>query len=142
MSNAWADAGKDLARTGLGQQATIAVSASGAMPFYSGFTAIDLSGLNNNFLSGRTPRSVEEIWAYIDSRKPDVFQSGLPPATPGIGDDQYDPVFAGRVASLYTSGMTSEGVGQHWDREKLRRPPLAETTYSIYIHPMNLRDAP
>lgn len=129
MSHAWVNAGKDLALTGLGQQATIAVSASGAIPFYSGFTAIDLSGLNNNFLSGRTPRSVAEIWAYIESHKPDVFQSVLPPASPGIGVDQHDPVFSRQAAFLDPASTTGEGVAKYWNKGKLRQMQRTEMVY-------------
>jgi hypothetical protein len=108
--------GKDLARTGLGQRATIALSAAGAIPYYSGFRAIDMVGLNDNYLSGRTSHSIAEVWSYIDSFKPDVIQSGLPPATPGIGLEQYDPVLEAPVFSRLDRGEFDEAPKfyDHW----------------------------
>lgn len=128
MTNTYTSAGRDLARTGLGQRATIALSAAGAIPYYSGFRTIDLLGLNTNFLSGRTSRTIEEVWDFIESHKPDILQSGLPPATPGIGIDAYDPALGAPVVGAALAGDGSE-LTRFWDREKLLRMVRSEMVY-------------
>jgi hypothetical protein len=96
--------GKDLSLTNLGQRATIALSASGAIPYFSGFRAKDLTGLNDNYLSGREPHTIKEAWDYIDRSKPDVIQSGLPPASRGIGMTGFDPALGSPAVRAVLSG--------------------------------------
>jgi len=110
--------GKDLARTGLGQRATIALGAAGAIPYFSGFRAIDEAGLNNNYLSGRTAHTVAEVWGYIDSFKPDVILSTSPPATPGVPVDQDDPVLGAPAFAPFFRGEFDSEAPQFTVRGK------------------------
>jgi arabinofuranosyltransferase len=121
--------GQDLARTELGQQATIAVTAAGAIPYFSRFRAVDLVGLNDNFLSGRTSRTLEEVWNYIDRYKPDVFQSGLPPASPGIGLDQFDPYLESPAVAEKLADRSVFVLQQYWDQRLLLETVRREALY-------------
>jgi hypothetical protein len=121
--------GKDLARTRLGRKATIALSAAGAIPYLSGFRALDVVGLNDPYLCGREPRSIEEVWAYIDRHRPDVLQSGMPPATRGIGLDHFDPVLDAPVFSEAFQGNSGSDLARYYDREKLFESLRREMIY-------------
>ena len=121
--------GQDLARTRLGSQATIALSAAGAIPYFSGFRAIDLLGLNDPFLCGRKPHSIAEVWQYIESFRPDVLQSMLPPATPGFGIDQFDPVLGAPVITATLGGAFGSDLPGYWDRGKLLELMRREMMY-------------
>jgi hypothetical protein len=123
--------GKDLARTGLGQRGTIAVTAAGAIPYFSGLRALDLVGLNDPFLCGRAAHTVDEAWAYVEGFKPDLIQSSLPPATPGFGVDQDDPVQRSQAFAMTLAGRGSE-LARTWDRGKLLR--------SLRLEAIELRD--
>jgi len=121
--------GKDLAWTGLGSRASIAVSAAGAIPYFSGFRAIDLLGLNDPFLSGREPHSIAEVWEHVDSFRPDVLQSALPPATPGFGIGQFDPVLDAPCIKQMFSGNVGSELPQYWDQAKLLELVRREMLY-------------
>lgn len=123
------DMGKDLARTRLGRQATIALSAAGAIPYFSGFRAIDIVGLNDPYLSGREPHSIEQVWAYVERQRPDVLQSGLPPATKGIGLDRYDPVLASPQLTDLRQGRDRSELAKYYDPKKLNESIRREMIY-------------
>ncbi len=129
INNPFTAVGNDLARTHLGQKATIALSAAGAIPFYSGFRAIDLVGLNDNYLSGRESHTLSEVWQYIDSFKPDVYQANVPPASPGIGSGQHDPVLESPVMKRVLSDPTITLLTKFWDQKKLLQMVRTEMIY-------------
>jgi hypothetical protein len=91
-----ATVGRELGRSGLGQRASVATSAAGAIPWFSGFRTVDIAGLNDNTLAGRRPMSVAAAWEYIESHRADVLCTSLPPASPELlrAGQPRDPVFA------------------------------------------------
>jgi len=114
QGNALERLGLDLAETGLGQRATILLSGAGQVPWHSRFRAIDWIGLNDNVLSGREPLSIEEVWRYIESQKPDVVYSILPPAAPGSTSRDEDPSFRSASVQRTLAGRGS-ALFSHWD---------------------------
>ncbi len=122
-------AGLDLARTGLGREATILLSAAGEVPYYSRFFTIDWLGLNTNRLSGRLPLSVGEAWDYIDSFRPDVIFTVFPPATPGYTQRGRDPAFGSRIVQGILNGLGSQ-LPPHWKREKIEEMIYREMLYT------------
>jgi hypothetical protein len=115
-SNALASLGVDLAATGLGQKATILLSGAGQVPYWSRFRAIDWVGLNDNYLSGREPRTLDDVWNYIGAQHPDLVYSILPPAASdgAIGGD--DPNFRSALVQGFLAGRASE-LFQRWNHE-------------------------
>jgi hypothetical protein len=129
QSNALARLGLDLRSTGLGQDATILLSAAGMIPWYSGFRAIDWIGLNNDFMSGRDERTLDEVWAYLGGEEPDVVFSILPPATPGIEHRADDANFmsANVQTTLYGRGSA---LFEHWNGELVAEMFWREMKYA------------
>jgi hypothetical protein len=121
--------GRDLARTGLGQRATIAVSAAGAIAYYSGFRAIDLGGLADPFLSGREAHTVAEAWEHVERFRPDAFQSALPPATPGVRLDQYDPMITAPAFWRILRDHAGSELPKYWDQGRLLETMRREAIY-------------
>lgn len=105
----------DLRDTGLGQDATIYLSAAGLIPYRSRFHAIDWIGLNNNTLSGANEMSLDEVWAYIHSTNPDVIQTVVPPATVGSTSRFDDPAFNSPAVKDLLRGRVK--LFYYWDRE-------------------------
>lgn len=125
---AHAKLGLDLAETNLGQQATILLSGAGMAPYYSRFFAIDWIGLNTNRLSGRFPMTIEDVWGYIDARKPDVIYSLVPPASSGVTRRQDDPAFLGPVVQHSMSPAMSV-LFEYWDRNRVEEMFYSEMQY-------------
>jgi hypothetical protein len=115
---ALARAGLDLGESGLGQEATILVSAAGRVPYYSRFRAVDLIGLNDNRLCGREPMTIEEMWRYVEAQEPDAVMSILPPAAPGSTDPAHDPNFQSASVQRTLSGRGS-ALFEHWNRARV-----------------------
>ncbi|MCK6446724.1 MAG: hypothetical protein L6Q99_10065 [Planctomycetes bacterium] len=117
--NALAALGQDLARSGLGERATILLSGAGQVPYWSRFRAIDWVGLNDSYLSGREPRTLDEVWSYIDAAQPDAVMSVLPPAAlDGAIARADDPNFASPLVQRFLGGFASE-LFERWDRERV-----------------------
>lgn len=109
--------GLDLGETRLRQQASILLSGAGMVAYYSGYKAIDWIGLNNNYLSGRISRNLDEVWWYIDSHKPDVIYSLLPPATPGITSKDEDPAFKSIAVQNFLKGKKGSNLFLYWNND-------------------------
>lgn len=120
--------GLDLAETHLEQNAVILLSGAGQVPYYSRYYAIDWIGLNTNRLSGRTPMSLDEVWAYIDGFQPDVIYSLLPPADRGVSDKTYDPGFNSPAVQGFLRGHSCS-LFRYWDRERLEEMFYKEMCY-------------
>lgn len=105
----------DLADTGLGQDATIYLSAAGFIPYVSRMHAIDWIGLNNNTLSGAQAMSLDEVWAYIKTTRPDVIQTVVPPAMPGSVDRATDAAFNSPAVKDLLRGRVK--LFYYWDHE-------------------------
>ncbi len=120
-----------LQATGLAGQATVLCDAAGVIPFVSHFNELDLVGLTDNVLSGRTPLTPAEREAYLWSRKVDVYIGYEPPASPGVSRLEDDP----RMQSAYVNSLMAPSrfalVG---DRVFLREPDL------LYHRMVELRD--
>jgi hypothetical protein len=118
--NAWSRMGADLGKTGLGQRATILLSAAGQIPYFSRFFTIDWIGLNTERLSGRHRLDLGEVWKYIESFEPDVVYSFLPPADRAAQSPELDPGFrSGPVQRMLTTGLGGE-LFRHWDPGTVR----------------------
>ena len=117
----------DLQRTGLGERGTLLTSAAGYIPYRSRWRTIDWIGLNNNYLSGREPRTMDQVWAYIDEQKPDVIFSVLPPATAGSTGPADEPAFASFPIQLTTGG--SNPLFTSWNRQRWREMFYREMQY-------------
>lgn len=120
--NALARLGHDLARTGLGQSATILLSGAGQVPYFSRLRAIDWIGLNDTQLSGRHPLDLAEVWQYIERQHPDVVYSILPPAAvatlAGAPASAQDPNLQSALVQQFLGGRASE-LFDGWDRERV-----------------------
>ncbi len=118
----------DLAETGLGERASMLTGSAGLIPYYSRFVAIDWSGLNNNRLSGRYPLTMDEVWDYIDSVRPDVLITTLPPATQGFRDRREDPAF--RAAPVQREfGILAGPLFRFWNRNRVEEMFYREMSY-------------
>lgn len=111
--------GKDLAKSGLGQEATVAASMAGALPWYSGMQLVDLLGLATDRLSGREPLTPEGYWRYQEQARPDVLVSAAPPATPGSAPGDTDPALSAPAVVGLLHGAGSE-ITAHGDPRRLR----------------------
>ncbi len=120
--------GRDLGETGLQQAGTILLSGAGQVPYFSRFNAIDWVGLNTSELSGREARTIDQVWEYIDARRPDVIYSFLPPAAPGVDDRLSDPGFLSPAVQLTLQGRGSELL-RHWNRARVEDMFYREMTY-------------
>lgn len=110
--------GRDLARTRLGERATILLSGAGAVPFFSRFRCIDWVGLNDDRLSGREALSLDQVWDYLESFQPDVVYSVFPPASTGIDTAGRDPAFRSEPVRRVLAGYGSK-LFKYWDRARL-----------------------
>ena len=119
--SAHAQMGIDLAESGLGQTATLWTSGAGMVPYYSRFRTIDWIGLNDNYLSGRTARTLDEVWQYAERAQPDVVYSLFPPATAGCMKREDDPAFAtSRAVQQELNGNSPSTVlTRFWDPERV-----------------------
>ncbi len=90
-----------LQATGLAEKATVLCDAAGVIPFVSHFNEVDLVGLTDNVLSGRTALTPAEREAYLWNRKLDVYIGYEPPASPGISRREDDP----RMQSAYVISL-------------------------------------
>jgi len=122
--------GLDLKETELRQQASILLSGAGLVTYYSRYRAIDWIGLNNNYLSGRTPRTLDEVWRYIDSQKPDVMYSVLPPATPGMAHRNEDPAFMSNIVQNHLKGRGST-LFPYWNKDIVAEMFYREMVYVL-----------
>lgn len=118
QENALASLGVDLARTGLGQRATVLLSGAGQVPYWSGMRALDWIGLNDSYLSGREARTLDEVWRYIDEHRPDVIVSVLPPSASTGPTTPDDPNFRSPSVQRFLTGFASE-LFERWDRERV-----------------------
>jgi hypothetical protein len=127
--NAWSRMGHDLSKTGLGPRATVLLSAAGQIPYFSRFFTVDWIGLNTERLSGRHRLGLDEVWAYIDSYKPDVVYSFLPPAEPaGDSLEKDGGLRSAPVQAVLTKGLGGELFIQ-WDRSLVRSMFFREMLY-------------
>lgn len=123
--NALSRAGRDLGASGLGQSATILLSAAGQIPWYSKFSSLDWIGLNNTKLSGREALSIAEVWQYIARRNPDVVQSILPPAA-GLGTtSDTDLNFKSSIVQAALNGRGS-ALFEHWNHDRFAQMVFSE----------------
>jgi arabinofuranosyltransferase len=126
----FADIGKDLRCTGLGEKAVLVTGAAGMIPFFSGYRTIDLWGLNTNELSGRKPMKPSGIWEFVSQSSPDVVFSTLPPASPGVSTPEADPVMQSKAVLRYLSAVDGRiELFLHWDRAKMIDVFYHEMTY-------------
>jgi arabinofuranosyltransferase len=116
--NALARLGRDLAETGLGQDATILLSGAGQVPYHSRWRAIDWIGLNCARFSGREQLSVEQMWSEIDALAPDVCFSILPPAAPGSSAPEEDANWRSDAVQQSLRGRGS-ALFKHWSPQRL-----------------------
>ncbi len=123
---ALSQAADDLQRTQLGPRASILLSAAGIIPYVSGFRALDWVGLNNNYLSGRYPLTMDQVWGYIDSWRPDVVASSLPPASPGATDHEREPVF---YSQALLGAVSSTPLFMTWDGNLIEEMFFREMCY-------------
>jgi hypothetical protein len=128
QANALADVGLDLARSGLEDRATVLLSGAGQVPYWSKLRAIDWIGLNDNFLSGRDARTLDEVWRYIDERRPDAIVSVLPPAASAGQPTKDDANFRAQAVQRFLGGFASE-LFERWDRERISEMFLREMSY-------------
>jgi len=127
-ANALARAGLDLADTGLGERATILLSAAGQTPFRSGWRSIDWIGLNSTRFCGREALSVEQLWRELAAQQPDVVLSILPPAAPGTLTPDGDPNW--RSANVQRSlGGRGSALFKYWAPERLAESFWREMVY-------------
>jgi hypothetical protein len=127
-NGALARMGLDLGDTGLRQRATILLSGAGLVPYYSRFRSIDWLGLNEARLSGRHALSLDEVWEIIDSERPDVVYSFLPPATPGIDERERDPAFNSPTVQSSLAGRGSD-LFSHWNPGRVAEMFYREMSY-------------
>ncbi len=120
--------GLDLAKTELKQRATILLSGAGQVPYYSRFYTIDWIGLNTNYLSGRYPLSLDEVWHYIDEKKPDVIYSLVPPASSSAESKESDPGFMSPAVQNFLRGHSCT-LFRYWNRERLEEMFYREMVY-------------
>ena len=120
--------GRDLGETHLGQNATILLSGAGQVPYFSRFRAIDWIGLNTTELSGRYERSLDQVWEYIDARRPDVVYSFLPPASPGVHSRREDPGFSSPSVQRSLAGRASV-LFRYWKRDRVEEMFFREMVY-------------
>jgi arabinofuranosyltransferase len=125
---AHASMGKDLGRTQLDKRAVILLSGAGAVPYFSQFTAIDWVGLNNGFFSGKDHREIDDLWRYIESRKPDVIYSIFPPASKRINTRDLDPAFNAAPVQASLRGFGCE-MFKFWNTAKLADMFFREMLY-------------
>ncbi|MCC6405738.1 MAG: hypothetical protein IT453_01135 [Planctomycetes bacterium] len=118
QDNALAWVGLDLARTGLESNATVLLSGAGQIPYWSKFRALDWIGLNDSYLSGREPRTLDEVWSYIDARHPDVIVSVLPPAASDGPVLDTDANFRAPAVQRFLTGFASE-LFERWDHDRV-----------------------
>lgn len=128
QNNALERLGLDLADTGLEQDASILLSAAGQVPWHSRFRALDWIGLNDEHLAGREPRSLDEVWRYIDQRAPDVVMSILPPAAGASADRDADLNFASANVQRTLAGRGS-ALFDNWNRERVAEMFWREMRY-------------
>lgn len=128
QQSALARIGLDLAETALGQEAVILLSGAGQVPYYSRYYAIDWIGLNTNRLSGRTPLSLDEVWAYIDGFHPDVIYSLLPPADRDSSGKEHDPGFNSPAVQGFLRGHSCS-LFRYWDAQRLEDMFYREMRY-------------
>lgn len=117
-ANALARAGLDLAETGLGEGASVLLSAAGQAPYYSGWRAIDWIGLNTTRYCGRDALSVEQMWSELAAEQPDVVLSILPPAAPGSRTPDEDSNWRSENVQESLRGRGS-ALFKHWSQERL-----------------------
>jgi hypothetical protein len=118
ISDSHISLGKDLRCTGLEQDATILLSGAGAVPYFSKFRSVDWIGLNDNYLSGRTRRSIDEVWEYISAKNIDVVYSILPPATAGYSKRHDDPAFRSPVVFRALRSWGTE-LFRFWNNDRV-----------------------
>lgn len=126
--NALSRAGRDLGATGLGERATILLSAAGQIPWHSRLKAVDWIGLNDTHLSGRHALGIDEVWSYLEGRNPDVVQSILPPAAALEGAREGDGNYRSAIVQSTLAGRGS-GLFQHWERERFAQMVYREMRY-------------
>jgi hypothetical protein len=114
QNNALERLGLDLRDTGLAQDASIVLSAAGQIPWHSGLRAIDWIGLNDNEFCGRDALSIDQLWQRIESQRPDVVMSILPPAAPGASTAQGDANFTSANVKR-TLGGRGSALFEHWN---------------------------
>lgn len=118
--NALLRAGLDLADVRLGPALCVLVTSAGQIPWFSRCTAIDWIGLNDHRMSGREALGIEEAWSYLESKRPDVIQTFLPPAAEIAGTRASDANFNSRAVKRTLAG-NGWGLVQHWDPEKVEQ---------------------
>jgi hypothetical protein len=126
--NALSRAGRDLGATGLGQKATLLLSAAGQLPWYSNFSCLDWIGLNNTKLSGREKLSIDEVWKYIAQNNPDVVQSILPPAAELGSTFETDANYKSAIVRSTLRGRGS-GLFEHWNPKIFSRMVFSEMSW-------------
>lgn len=106
----------------------IAVTAAGSIPYWTGFEAIDLHGLNDYYLPRHKPDNYENTRvghglsdpAYVLSRQPDIviFDAGNPDPPMGPGRDLLDtPAFREQYLPVEITGTVPyEYRGTVWIR--------------------------
>lgn len=107
----------------------IAVTAAGSIPYWTGFDAIDLHGLNDYYLPRHKPDDYENTRvghglsdpSYVLSRQPDIviFDAGNPNPSMGPGRDLLDtPAFLDEYFLVEISGNSPyEYKGKVWIRK-------------------------
>lgn len=106
----------------------IAVTAAGSIPYWTGFDAIDLHGLNDYYLPRHKPENYENTRvghglsdpAYVLARQPDIviFDAGNPDPPMGPGRDLLDtPAFREQYQPVEITGTVPyEYKGTVWIR--------------------------
>jgi hypothetical protein len=117
----------DLRATGV-EGAMVATGAAGLIPFLSGWGALDVVGLNDPVLSGKSDITPAQAFEYIDKRRPDVFTSLYPPASPDSTGVHDEPLFAQPVGREALEGAYNN-LFQYWDPERVAEMVYREMAY-------------
>jgi hypothetical protein len=140
--------GRALREADASGERSMALNDCGAIPYYSGWTAIDLSGLNDRAIALRpTP---EGVLAEVSRRRPDVMILG------SMDAQQYRPLFPGEVLLHERAaeigyeylGTVTLGDGYHYwwyavtNRSIESLGPMLRTRFGLYVAQGEQRDAP
>lgn len=86
------EVGRMLGRGFSNERPLLAVTAAGALPYWSGLPCMDLLGLNDRYLARRPSASAGEMWighgfgdsGYLLERRPDLILFGTPAGHPPV----------------------------------------------------------
>jgi len=129
-----------LFKTGLGRRATINISGAGLVPFRSGFNHLDPVGLEDNYLSGRTPVTRALAEQYLWHQRADVYVGWEPPASPRVESVDDEPLFEDPYVRWLVDPKS--GVyGLQWKHRKYGKVVAQELPELLFERMKKLRDS-